>query len=596
MELKEIQISNFRSIKSMKIPVQEVDGKRCLILLGKNEAGKSNILKAISAVFGKSKVSAKDQRKEQGDESIPNDHYYVRAVFELSQEDIQKVYDEFLNQYSGVEFIEFQKDLNLKDFIQEVFQSVVLRIGISEGKSPEMRYWEYNQDDYKIKRKIFLQDNEFCEVKNGEQEFTVLDLGGCLFSIIKNNWDLLSLYRCEQWRYTSDFILPKDVNIQTFQQNPNSCIPLKKLFMLAEKPDITEAINKAYNQDEGLHNLLDNISKASTKAFQEAWKDLGKVEFSLTPNGNNIDIFIKDELKFKMKERSDGFKHFVSMLLALSLDDEEQCEKIFLIDEPDTHLYPTSAKSLRNELLKIAEKNLVIYSTHSQYMIDNMALNENLRHLIIEKKDGITSIFESQSKSNYTEDELLLRAIGCSIFERIKDKNIIFEGYNDYKLFDKNKKSKQFKNYGVIYITGIGDVKNIIPMVMLAGAKFCIVSDSDNASKDQRKKFKEDFPDCVDFWLEYDECEKDYQTLEDFYRPDFITKIIQEEYADFSFDSKKTAIQNIEDYIKSKNYPKEECRKKIRSIKNQLVEKSNPQDLQGYSTFLKNLADKMKNL
>ena len=43
-----ITIENFRSIKRCKISTKEIDGKQCTILLGKNEAGKSSILKAIS--------------------------------------------------------------------------------------------------------------------------------------------------------------------------------------------------------------------------------------------------------------------------------------------------------------------------------------------------------------------------------------------------------------------------------------------------------------------------------------------------------------------------------------------------------------------
>ena len=57
MRLDRIIIHNFRSIKDITISFD----KTCLILLGRNEAGKSNILKAIAAVFGAYKVSEKDK-------------------------------------------------------------------------------------------------------------------------------------------------------------------------------------------------------------------------------------------------------------------------------------------------------------------------------------------------------------------------------------------------------------------------------------------------------------------------------------------------------------------------------------------------------
>lgn len=63
MELQRIEIKKFRSIKDMTIEIKEINGKKCIILVGKNEAGKSNILKAIAAVFGKYQVSTKDQKK-----------------------------------------------------------------------------------------------------------------------------------------------------------------------------------------------------------------------------------------------------------------------------------------------------------------------------------------------------------------------------------------------------------------------------------------------------------------------------------------------------------------------------------------------------
>ena len=81
MKLDRFEIKNFRSIEDMKIDIKEKNGKKCLILVGKNEAGKSNILKAISAVFNGYKVGIKDQRKTDS----YYDDYYIDAFFKLTQ-------------------------------------------------------------------------------------------------------------------------------------------------------------------------------------------------------------------------------------------------------------------------------------------------------------------------------------------------------------------------------------------------------------------------------------------------------------------------------------------------------------------------------
>lgn len=597
MELKKIQISNFRSIQWMEINIEKINNKRCLILLGKNEAGKSNILKAISAVFGRYDVSEKDQRKEKSGENISNEDCFIRAIFELSQEDFSEIYNIFLEKYKNTELISFQNGTNIKDFIAEVFCSVVIRIDIFSNKTPWMGYWVYKKEMH-FNQNIILQGNEFLENDNDEnQSFTINNLIDILFGIICEKWNLLSLYQCEKWEYKESFLLPKKVGIEAFKNNPDECIPLKKLFFLGGKADIAQAIDNAYKRDEGLINLLDNISKEATKAFKKTWKDLGDVSFSLTKDGDFIFIHIQDELKFSMEDRSDGFKHFVSMLLTFSADNgDNDCQKILLIDEPDTHLYPISAKSLRDELLRISEKHLVIYSTHSPYMIDNTAIYQDNRHLIIEKKKGITSIHNPSVKPNYTEDELLLRAIGCSVFERVKNKNILFEGYNDFCLFKKFGKPSMFNEYGAIYLTGISDVKNIVQTIMLAGAKFCVVADSDQTSKDHRKNFEKNFPDCIDYWLEYDEYKQQYITLEDFFRQDFIKQIMLETYSNVEFDAKKSAIKNIEHIVKKNYDSKDQQEEQIRLVKNTLVDRAEEKNLQGYINFLKKLKEKLESL
>ncbi|WP_305862731.1 ATP-dependent nuclease [Helicobacter cholecystus] len=595
MELTKIEISNFRSIQWMEINIEKINNKRCLILLGKNEAGKSNILKAISAVFGRYNVSEKDQRKEKSGENIRDEDYFICAVFELSQEDFSEIYNIFLEKYKNIELISFKNGISIEDFIAEVFSSVLIRIDIFSDKKPWMGYWAYKKEIH-FNQNIVLQGDEFLENDNNEnQSFTINNLIKILFEIIREKWDLLSLYQCEKWEYKESFLLPNKVEIEAFKNNPDEYIPLKKLFFLGGKTNISKAIDDAYKRDEGLVNLLDNISKEATKAFKKTWKDLGDVSFSLTKDGDFIFIHIQDELKFPMEDRSEGFKHFVSMLLAFSPDDEgDDCKKILLIDEPDTHLYPTSIKNLRDELLKIAQKHLVIYSTHSPYMIDDMAIGQDTRHLIIEKKGGITSTCIPDRKPNYAKDELLLRAIGCSVFERVKNKNIIFEGYNDFCLFMKFKKDSIFKDYGAIYLAGISDIAKIAPMIMLTGTKFCVVADSDDTSKSYKKNFEKDFPNYADCWLEYDEYKQQHKTLEDFFRQDYVKEVMLKEYSDVVFDTQKSTIENIKHIVEMSCDSKEQKKEKIRLIKNQLVDKAEAKDLQGYMDFLKKLEKKME--
>ena len=158
------------------------------------------------------------------------------------------------------------------------------------------------------------------------------------------------------------------------------------------------------------------------------------MEFVLAIDGDNIRCSISESNEYAFQQRSDGFKRFVAFLLTISAQSAsgalENC--LILIDEPDTGLHPSSARYLRDELLKISERNTVVFSTHSIFMIDHHQIN---RHLIVKKENEITTI-EEASEGNTVKEEVIFNAINYSVFEHLKEFNIIVEGWRDKKLFE----------------------------------------------------------------------------------------------------------------------------------------------------------------
>ena len=58
MILKKITIENFKSIRDeISFEIKEIADKKCFVLLGINESGKSNILEAISLLSDEKKVN-----------------------------------------------------------------------------------------------------------------------------------------------------------------------------------------------------------------------------------------------------------------------------------------------------------------------------------------------------------------------------------------------------------------------------------------------------------------------------------------------------------------------------------------------------------
>ena len=593
MKLDRFEIKNFRSIEDMKIDIKEKNGKKCLILVGKNEAGKSNILKAISAVFNGYKVGIKDQRKTASD----NDEYYIDAIFKLTQKDISDIKEKLIEEYHIESLDIFENNLSIESFIQEAFGEMILTLSIKDNDTPSLIYREYEElnDKYKISNLFYYStDNKQIAKLEGESNSPLLEpltydyIERIVFEIIKNIKPMENIYRrAIFWEYSDSHLLPPNVNIENFKNNPDICMPLKNIFYLSNIKDIQQDIENAAKKDKGLHSFLDNISNKATKEFREIWPDLKNIEFVITKDGEEFDIRIKEKEFYSNEDRSDGFKRFIAILLMLSIESRtRKYNRLILFDEPDAFLYPTSAKFLKEELLKISEKDIVIYSTHSPFMIDNECIE---RHLVIERKDDISEIVP-QDESPFQEDELLKRAIGSHIFESIQSKNIIFEGYTDYKVFKIAYSDKDFKDCGLVYMGGIKEVNIITTMMMLTRKKFLIISDSDETSKNKRKDFEKDFPDLKENWLEYDEvCDKSnkIKTLEDFYEVDYLSAKIKQYNENYDYDKKKSSIDNIDKAVS-------QDKEKRQEIKNALAINAKKENIKKeYFDFIKKIKNKL---
>ncbi|MDR1452825.1 MAG: ATP-binding protein [Candidatus Margulisbacteria bacterium] len=583
MELTKIEIENFRSIKSQTI----IFDNNCLILLGKNEAGKSNILKAIAAVFGQYIVSDKDRRKRINNEKIEN--YFVRAILKLSEKDIDDVLSRFKAKYVNTECIVFKSHKSIRDFIKSVFYEYLIQIDIANNEKVHFSYGSYSGTDFECEKEVYLSGKSFTtEVVGAEQ-----NLQACILEVIEELYKE-NVYRCHYWQYDEKTLLSNSVVIADFIASPTKYRSLENIFVLCKRENIKNEFSDAKSQDGDYENLLSQISKTVTQTFRKIWKDFKDTSIELRPNGDEISIKVVNETKYSFEDRSDGFKKFISILLMLSTKDRSNMmseRDIILIDEPDQSLYPTSARYLRDELLKISEHAKMIYSTHSQYMIDSNCID---RHLVVEKKDDVTTAVKPDRKAPFSSDELLRNAIGASIFECIQDKNIIFEGWLDKELFQKycafNKKVNDFKNIGMVYLKGISGVECLVQLLILAHKKFIIVSDSDTVSNSKRNEFVNAYPEFSESWLAYADVVKDISTMEDFISSKLITNYINKDGSTFVYNEKKSAIENIETVT---NGNKEEKQ----SMKNEIMKAVSKNDIKTeYGDFISHLKDRIDKL
>ena len=563
MKLNRIEIHNFRSIKDATVFFD----KKCRILIGKNECGKSNVLKAIASVFGEYKVSSKDKRKKIENERI--DSYYVRAFFSFSDEEIKGIASIFEKD----NVIAFSNNKTLLEYLKATIREFIIAIDIDDNSEPI----------YEI---VYLQDNSFEALDNGitiqESRDIIKDIA-ISFYVDYN-------FKCHFWSYSKDYLLPYSVNVNSFITRPESFKSLSNIFLLSDRENIKVEFEEAQKQDGDYLNLLEQVSSRVTTIFRTIWPDFKDTSIQLLANGETFLIKVANRAKYTFEDRSDGFKHFTSILLMLSAPSQKGKigpRDIILIDRPDNSLYPSSANYLREELLRIGKKAYIVYATHSPYMLDKECIE---RHIIVEKSNDITSLHNPTQKSPFSNDELLLNAIGTSIFECIQHRNLVFEGWLDKMFFEKfldwNKELKNsFDTYGKVYLHGINGAITLCQLLMLANKDFFIVADSDEVSNNKKKDFINNYPKFKNNWVDYAQFCGQISTVEDFLKREYVEDYLKKNVdSNFIFDKTKSTIKNLEKATKSNT-------DQIKKIKAYLIENAELSNVkvEEYNTYIQSL-------
>jgi len=425
MRLQSVEISNYRSLKDLTIEFTD----NCLILVGVNESGKSNILKALS-LLGDSIPLDGDIRIPLVDDD-PNEDSLVDFIFKMEISDIDKIISNITARFINSENekvvlldLKTREEFLFRQYMLEFFTKGLYRVNIKNRtkeplyfRKPDFTLKEWKvvnkniQEDIQISindKKYSLKAYDFISVADirniNPNYFSDLppDMIGKIIGKEIMDVVMKNLPACIFWHYNEKSILPAEINIAEFANNPDCCLPLKNMFNLFGKEKIFEELKESQKNRQLLMSLLKNVAKKTTLFFQETWKDYDQIEFDLQPDGEKILILIKEQNYFSLAQRSDGFKRFISFLLLISASVAKDKIKnsLLLIDEPDIGLHPKGAKLLKEELFKISMTNQVVYSTHSVFMIDKEKLSRNL---ICTKENEITRV-NVASSANMIED------------------------------------------------------------------------------------------------------------------------------------------------------------------------------------------------
>ncbi|MEI6316294.1 MAG: AAA family ATPase [bacterium] len=569
MKINSIKINNYRSIKEIFLTTDSIANKSCYILLGVNETGKSNILKAINLIskgetinYNTDCLKSAQKKKES-----------VSVRLNLGIQNWQFYVDHLSK--NGIP-LDLAKEIKIKNI-----ESVV--VFDFENKRIDQFFIEI--DDIKTLGLYFIDGQNAIklikEIYQGEEPVTeesIVTLVGAGARIL--NKEILEKILSEKstifdlgipkiifWAPNDDkYLINKPVNLNEFATDQSKSIPLRNIFKIAERDDIPYAVSLASQSAENRMELQEDLSRAITEHINLIWSEHNISIRIQIEQDLSCSVYVEDKddptPKYAMSQRSDGFRQLVSILLNLSVENKKSILKnqVILLDEPEVHLHPSGVRYLRDEILNIAQNNLVFVSTHSIYMVDRKSLN---RHVRVEKcgsvsKGSVTSAYSIDPENPYQE-EVLYEALGTSVYEHIKPYMLVFEGRTDKDLFDVF--TSKFKSD--IKPLDIGSISSESADKMPTYAKFFdnklvkgfFILDSDQKGKSIKNNMIKDNSSLKNNIFELNDFSaqsKAYFTIEDLLPSEIIIESVNELFSVIiQIDSTKAVLDEVKDKLKS---------------------------------------------
>ena len=506
-------IKRYKGIKGLELDILTTPELDITVLVGLNESGKTTILEAIDFLQNGVEESTAHKLIPRDKSSNFTGDVSVEATVELDDSDVKK-----LTEYC--KSIDFHPANIAQKFTYE--------------------------------RKYKFEESEPIECK---QLFNI-DLYGRKSQRSKNNVKLYDVDK-ERWQRIVDHIksdhLPKIIYYENFLFD----FP-EKIYLDSESPkgktqkqeeyrkvlqDVLDSLGESLTLDKihdrlkggsdsqrsSLNAALLKMSNSINKCVIEAWdsifvpseapkKIIIESEVENQPDGASqyyLTVKINQGSEsYHIEERSLGFKWFFAFLLFTEYRKNRSTDKgktLFLVDEPASNLHLTMQEKLTDKFEDIVKNSHLIYTTHSQYLINPLWLESTF--VVVNKAIDYSN--ELQSNTKQTDIEINPYKIFASqhpdqssYFQPILDSleykpsrlemvpNIlIVEGKYDYYILRyvwEVVMGRELK-YSLYPGNGAGANGRVIALYTAWSREYKVLLDSDKAGKKSQKAYLDKF-------------------------------------------------------------------------------------------------------
>lgn len=219
-------------------------------------------------------------------------------------------------------------------------------------------------------------------------------------------------------------------------QLTNSDKNFEKLCKVAGlKPDELQQLH-SQNDYETRNQLANRASAVVTAEIKRLWKDRAlKIRFNL--DAHHLDTIISDptstyDVEVNLNDRSRGFQWFFAFYVTFAADtDAGHAENaVLLLDEPGLYLHAKSQSDLLRHF-EVDFSNQILYSTHSPFMVPTHAL-DSVRTVSIAEAVGttVTNDPAGDARTLFPLQAALGYDLAQSLF--VGPNNLVVEGVTDF--------------------------------------------------------------------------------------------------------------------------------------------------------------------
>lgn len=439
MKLVSFTINNYRSITSAnKIAVSDIT-----ILVGKNNEGKSNLLRAIN-------LSMTALRLYQDPFGILRKRilydWNCDYPVSLQKSNRKKKESEFTLEFelTSEEVLEFKNRYN-----HQLNGYLPIRISFGQDNRPKLKVVKNGKGS-----KVLNQKSRYiCRYIAQNIEFNYIPA-------VRTEDDALREIRRQVMRELTS--LENDKRYKDAVQTISSL----------QEP-IIEGLEEVVKAT--LSNFLPNISDVSisfeNRITMERYRD--------------VSIRINDGQDTDIQNKGDGVKSLVTLALLNNIHINDSGMSVVAIEEPEAHLHPEAINRLRDTIYSLSGKSQVIISTHNPLFVNREQVGKNI---IVE--NGV-----AKQANNIRE---IRNVLGVKVSDNLYDAEVMLlvEGETDAIslkaiLSDKSKKLKtaiSTHRLSIMPMGGTGGLSYYLTMTSQLIGQAVVFIDSDEAAKQAIKK------------------------------------------------------------------------------------------------------------